>query len=96
MHVDKVALKLDEIKILWAEVRECSIAPKVATARDQNEMRERIEAVFDRYEIAIENDVEYIPMIRKELNRIIFTLNRWIEYDGLVFEKALKKLSRFL
>ena len=81
MNIENVALKLDEIRKLWEDIRECPISVKVASKQEQNEMRSRIETVFDRYDIAVENGDKYIPLIRKELNHIKFTLQRWIYYD---------------
>ena len=96
MNVQIVSIKLDQIKALWADIRECHISFKVASKEEQAEMRERIEAVFERYEMAIENGDKYIPLIRKELNHIKHTLERWIYYDGLQFEETLSKISRFI
>lgn len=95
MHVDKVALKLDEIKMLYAEIREVPLSPKVASKEDVSKMRERIDDVFDRYEMAIQNDEKYIPLIRKELNHIILMLKRWIYYDDLECEEFFKKISKY-
>ena len=94
MHVEKVGRRLDEIKEITEEIRECSISYKVATKQEQVEMWELIEAVFERYEDAIQNDVEYIPNIRKVLNHIVFVLRRWIEYDEMEFEKWLEKAKK--
>ena len=96
MNVQMVALKLDEIKELWDDIKDCPISLKVANKQQQTEMRERIETVFERYENAIENDEQYIPLIRKELNHIIYTLKRWIYYDGLQFEETLNNIAKFL
>ena len=94
MHVKEVGRRLDEIKEITEEIRECPISYKVATKQEQAEMWELIEAVFDRYEDAIQNDVKYIPHIRRVLNRIVFVLRRWIEYDEMEFEKWREKAKK--
>ena len=96
MNIENVAAKLDEIRELWEDIKDCPISLKVASKQEQAEMRERIEAVFERYEIAIENGDKYIPLIRKELNHIRHTLKRWIYYDELQFEETLANISKFL
>ncbi len=96
MNVIRVALKLDEIKSLWEEIRETPVSKKVATVQDVAAMSERIEAVFDRYENAIQNDEQYIPLIRRELNRIILTLKRWIEYDEQVWTERFEEWKKYL
>lgn len=95
MHVAEVGRRLDEIKEITKEIRECPILYKVATKEEQAKMWELIEAVFDRYEAAIENDVKYIPKIRRVLNRIVFVLRRWIEYDEMEAEKYFEEIAKF-
>ena len=96
MHVKKVALKLEEIKKLVDEIRETPISQKVVSKEKQQEMFCRIADVFDRYDEAIENDIAYLPLIRKELNQIIFILKRWIEYDEIYFSEYIQKIGSFL
>lgn len=93
MNVDKVSKKLDEVRVLLEEIRECPISTKVVPMEEQRKMRERIEAVFERYDEAIESGKTYLPLIRKELNRIIFTLKRWIEYDEMAAEEFFEDLG---
>ena len=93
MNVDKVSLKLDEVRALLEEIRECPISTKVIPIEEQRKMRERIEQVFDRYDEAIESGKTYLPLIRKELNRIIYTLKRWIEYDEMAAEEFFDDLA---
>ncbi len=96
MHIEKVKPKIGEIARLWAIICKNTISPKVATLREQNEMQERINAVVERYKQAIESGVEYMPVIRKELNQIKFTLQRWLDYNEIVYEKAIKRISKIL
>ena len=80
MHVDEVGRRLDEIREIWAEVRRLNIPYSAVSKNDQEQMQALINAIFDRYDEAIENNVEYIDHIRKPLNRIKFELQRWIDY----------------
>lgn len=94
MNVVNVAFRIKDICDLWGEICNTTISPKVATLREQIEMKERINAVIDRYNTAKENGDKYIPAIRKELNQIEFILKRWLEYNEIVFSKAFDKLRK--
>ena len=54
MHIDKVGAKIDEITKLWAEVKECNISKKVASAEEKAEMREKEEFILGKLGITRE------------------------------------------
>ena len=64
----------------------------VISKEDQERLERLIETVFDRYNEAINDDVEYLDHIRKPLSFIKFTLRRWIDYYWKADERRGRKL----
>ena len=73
MHINEVGRRLDEIRVIYEEERALKIPYSIIPKEEQKKLESMIEAVFDRYEEAIENNVEYLNQIRKPLNFIKFT-----------------------
>ena len=92
MHVDKVAGNIITIRKIWNGLQRCGLSPKVATAADIREMQSRIDDVVERYKKAVDNDMTHIPMIKKDINYILYKLKHWTELQNVIFEKNVKKL----
>ena len=77
MNIKKAGVLLDKITAILESIRENPIPPNVVEMKRQIAMRERIKAVFARYEEAKAQGKKRIPHMRKEAEEIIATLERW-------------------